>query len=80
MDIEGYELPVITSALDFLKGKENIKMAAAVYHRQHDAEEIKALFDSIGYTSEFSKGYMLFHLYDMPTPPYFRRGIIRAKK
>lgn len=80
MDIEGYELPSIISAMDFLKEKSGIKIAAAAYHRQHDGDELKAIFDTIGYTSEFSTGYMLFHLYDIPTPPYFRHGIIRAKK
>ena len=79
MDIEGYELPAITSAMDVLKEKSGIKIAAASYHRQHDADELKTLFDGIGYTSEFSDGYMLFHLYDTPVPPYFRRGIIRAR-
>ncbi len=80
MDIEGYELPAIMSATDFLAQKEGIKIAAAAYHRQHDAIEMKALFDEMGYRSEFSNGNMLFHLYDTPVPPYFRKGIIRASK
>jgi len=80
MDIEGYELPSIASALDFLKEKKGTKLAMAAYHRQHDADELLALLNSIGYTTEFSTGYMLFHLYDIPTPPYFRHGVIRAKK
>ena len=78
MDIEGCELPAIASAVDVLNGKENTKLAVACYHRQHDADELKALFDHIGYSSEFSKGFMLFSSYDTPTPPYFRNGIIRA--
>lgn len=80
MDIEGCELPAISSAIDFLKEKEGTKMAVACYHRQHDADEIKALFDQIGYSSEYSKGYMLFNSYDTPGSPYFRHGVIRAKK
>lgn len=78
MDIEGCELPAITSAVDVLKEKKATKMAVACYHRQHDADELKAFFDQIGYHSEFSKGYMLFGSYDTPEPPYFRKGIIRA--
>lgn len=79
MDIEGYELPAINAAVVFLKEKPGIKIAAAAYHRQNDAEELKAIFDKLGYTSEFSNGYMLFHQYDTPLPPYFRRGMVRAK-
>lgn len=78
MDIEGYELPAITSAMELLKERKGIKIAAASYHHQHDADEIKMLFDKLGYRTEFSKGYMLFRLYDKPAPPYFRKGIVRA--
>lgn len=77
MDIEGYELPAIASAEHILKQK-NVKLAIASYHKQHDAEELKTLFDRIDFYSEFSTGYMLFYLYDTPAPPFFRHGIIRA--
>lgn len=80
MDIEGFETSTIASAADFLKETGNIKIAAAAYHRQYDADELATLLDSIGYSTEFSKGYMLFHMYDTPVPPFFRHGIIRAKK
>lgn len=79
MDIEGYELQSLSSADCVLRQKKGTKLAVASYHKQHDAEEMKYFFDNIGYNSEFSKGYMLFHLYDTPMPPYFRKGIIRAK-
>ena len=79
MDIEGCELPSIIASEAVLKQKKRTKLAIASYHKQHDADELKALFDRMGYDSEFSNGYMLFHLYDTPTPPYFRHGVIRAK-
>lgn len=78
MDIEGYELPSIMAATDFLKARSGIKMAVASYHKQHDYEELKRIFEQVGYWTESSNGYMLFHSYDMPMPPYFRHGIIRA--
>lgn len=80
MDIEGYELSSIASAMSILKQTECIKLSVASYHKQHDAEEMETLFDSLGYFYEFSNGYMLFNLYDTPIPPYFRHGVIRAKK
>ena len=78
MDVEGYELLSLVSAKTALSQK-NTKLAVAAYHKQHDAEELKAFFDRLNYKSEFSNGYMLFHLYDTPAPPYFRKGVIRAK-
>ena len=79
MDIEGYELPSITAAEDVLKQRKGIKLAVASYHKQNDAEELKAIFDQLGYDTEFSGGCMLFSMYKTPLPPYFRKGIIRAK-
>lgn len=79
MDIEGYELPAIASAEIALKRKATTKMAIASYHKQHDAEELKTLLNKLGYSSEYSNGFMLYYCYDTPTPPYFRKGIIRAK-
>ena len=80
MDIEGYELQSITSAVPFLEKAKEIKLAVATYHKQHDADELKFIFDSLNYYSEFSDGYILFNQYDTPIPPYFRHGIIRARK
>lgn len=78
MDIEGFELQSISSAERVLKQKKGTKLAVASYHKQHDADELKSIFDSLDYYSEFSSGYMLFNLYDIPIPPYFRKGIVRA--
>lgn len=78
MDIEGYELKSLTAAESALRRGKGIKFSIASYHKQHDAEEMKSFFDNIGYYSELSNGYMLFHSYDTPAPPYFRKGIIRA--
>lgn len=80
MDIEGCELSTITSAANIIKEKEGVKMAVTSYHRQHDADALVKLFHSTGYSTEFSNGYMLFDLYDTPAPPFFRKGIVRAKK
>lgn len=79
MDIEGYELTSVAAAVDVLKQREGIKLSIASYHNQHDAEELKAIFDCINYNSEFSNGYMLYYIYDTPVPPFFRKGIIRTE-
>lgn len=80
MDIEGYELPATSSAKKLLNNRQRIKMSIASYHKQQDYEELKKIFDKLGYYNESSNGYMIFHMYDMPVAPYFRHGLIRASK
>lgn len=80
MDIEGSETAVVNASKEILRNtKEVVKLAIATYHKQYDYDELKSLFDQMGYVTESSNGYMLYHLYDTPVPPYFRKGIIRAK-
>lgn len=80
MDIEGYEVPVIKSSQDFLKQNIDICLACCTYHKNNDAIELEKQFKELEYTTEFSNGYMLFIRYDQPVYPYFRHGVIRAKK
>lgn len=80
MDIEGAERIIITQAADFLTSSHRaLKLSLATYHKQDDSTILKQAFDELGFLSDFSKGYMLFQLYDTPVPPYFRKGVIRAK-
>jgi Methyltransferase FkbM domain len=78
MDIEGAETGVLRNAESYIREKD-IKMAVTVYHKQTDADEIKALVEKNGYETVFSKGYMLF-IHDTLRPPYFRHGLIKAGK
>jgi hypothetical protein len=79
MDIEGYEKVVLNASEDILSEIQDIRIVACTYHEQNDAEELSKIFDSFGYKIEFSDGYMLF-IWDKLQPPYFRKGLIRAKK
>ncbi len=79
MDIEGAEVPVISASSDFLRWNKDIRLACCTYHNAGDAKSLERLFCEAGYFTEFSDGWML------PTarrlsPPYFRRGVIRACK
>lgn len=79
MDIEGFESSVLEASRDFLKERKNIKMACCTYHRQNDECFMKNFFESLNYEIEFSDGYMLF-VFDNLQYPFFRKGVIRAKK
>lgn len=79
MDIEGGEISALLASEHYLKSCHGkVKLSVAAYHKQNDADMLEEVFKRMGFYSEFSKGYMLFNDYDMPLPPYFRHGIIRA--
>lgn len=80
MDIEGYETVVIRSSMDFLQNNNSIKLACCTYHKAGDEDSLKNMFESYGYKTEFSDGYMLFWYDYSIKPPYFRKGVIRAWK
>ena len=77
MDIEGAEREVLCASESFLTS-HRVKLACAVYHRHDDAEFIKAELERIGFSVEFSDGYILTSFNDF-IYPYFRRGMIYAK-
>ncbi len=80
MDIEGGEYSALCGATNVLKNrKEYIRVSCCTYHYHDDARLIEKFFKDIGYHTEFSDGYTLFHAYDELKPPFFRRGLIRAK-
>jgi hypothetical protein len=79
MDIEGYEHLVIKSSIKFLAGKKNAKIACCTYHRHSDFNEISAVLKENGFSVEASDGYMIFPFGGELQPPYFRKGVLRAK-
>ena len=80
MDIEGAEVDVLNGSKDFLANRKNVKMACCTYHHQHDGEEIPRILEDMGYTYDFSDGYMLYEAYGKMQYPYFRHGLVRARK
>ena len=79
MDIEGYEHLVIKSSVKFLAGKKNAKIACCTYHRDNDFNEISTVLKENGFSVETSDGYMIFPFGGELQPPYFRKGVLRAK-
>lgn len=80
MDIEGAEVEVLNGSRDYLSKTSNIKIACCTYHKQHDEEKIPQILSELGYNCEFSDGYMLFYLDANLQFPFFRHGLVRARK
>lgn len=80
IDVDGCEFLAIRGMKILLEETENIKVAICTYHKPNDAVEFETFFRELGFTTEFSPGYMLFfHDKDL-NKPYFRKGVLRAWK
>lgn len=79
MDIEGYESMVLKSSKRFFM-EQQCKVVCCTYHKAEDEAIVSSFFENIGYFPTFSDGYVLFLYGDEWRPPYFRRGIVRAKR
>ena len=79
MDIEGEELDVLKDAQEYLKAAKNpITLAVCAYHRTTDYENLKRLFEAIGYHTETQPGYVYTNINDGHGLYSLRRGLIRA--
>jgi hypothetical protein len=79
MDIEGNEYLALCGAKKVLNREEDVRIACCTYHKHDDAGLLENFFKEVNFYSEFSDGYMLFASYDKIRPPFFRRGLIRAR-
>jgi hypothetical protein len=70
----------LEGAVKTLSEQNNLKLLLCVYHRKDDEVILKQFLEEKGFTTQYSKGYMLFiHDNDLDIP-YIRRGLIRATK
>jgi hypothetical protein len=80
MDIEGNEPEVVKSCEKLMKTDKDIRFSCCTYHKKEDADILQSVFESNGYQTAFSDGYMLFDRDKHIRYPYFRKGIIRAER
>ena len=80
MDIEGMETEALLGGKRVLLDND-VKCAVCSYHRSGDEARIRNIFQSLGYKTDTSQGYMIFY-YDesIYSTLDFRRGVVYAKK
>lgn len=80
IDVEGAEKKVLEGMTETMN-IPGLKIAICTYHHEQDYSTLSGLLVQSGFSCQPSKGMMLF-LNDMESmrPPYFRKGLIRAKK
>jgi 2-polyprenyl-3-methyl-5-hydroxy-6-metoxy-1,4-benzoquinol methylase len=83
IDVDGEEASLLAGAKTILTRQAPVKIAICTYHKQNDAEIFNKIMIDKEFHTEFSNGYMIFWYdthYSKCTPPYLRRGLIRARK
>jgi len=79
-DIEGMEIKLLEGSKNILVNNNNLKLLLCAYHSKNDGPEIMKILEMNGFTTEYSKRYMLFIHDKKLEKPYIRRGLIRAMK
>lgn len=79
MDVEGAEISVLKHAHSILSRNRPLRLAVCTYHRVDHAMRVERILKAKNFDCSYSDGYMLY-IYSMLSPPYFRRGLIRATK
>lgn len=78
IDVEGAEERVL-NGMRVTTGKYHPKIALCTYHRQDDFHKFNKYLSQLGYKVSSTKGFMFFLSNDeVLSPPFFRRGLIRA--
>jgi len=80
IDAEGAESSIIKGAENILSRQPNCKVVTCTYHKRDDEVVLYDMLKKMGFTMEYSNGYMIFNLDKDLKPPYLRRGLIRAWK
>jgi hypothetical protein len=75
-DIEGAELKLLAGGESILSQNIPIKISICTYHNPKDAENINEYLSNNGFSTKFSKGFIISPW----SKPYLRKGLIRATK
>ncbi|MDR0305576.1 MAG: FkbM family methyltransferase [Chitinispirillales bacterium] len=79
-DIEGAERELLLGARNTLQCQNDMKILLCTYHKENDEVVFKEILEEYGFTTEYSKGYMLFWSDKKLKKPYLRKGLVRGSK
>lgn len=80
IDAEGAEADILDGCKRLLSTNTHLKMAICCYHKPNDAVEFNEFLVKKNFSVSFSKGYMIFPEPKTFSPPYLRKGVLRAEK
>ncbi len=88
LDVEGMALDVLQGCMKVLQ-KNDCRVMCAVYHTDEEESEVSQLLERAGYSTELGERMMLYWFGDIVLkngkyrrirPPYFRHGMVYARK
>ena len=80
IDVEGAEMALLNGTKRILQKVHPLKLAICTYHKQEDERLFGPILRGYGFETAPSDGFVLMYHDPKLTPPYFRRGLIRATK
>jgi hypothetical protein len=80
IDAEGSDYDVLKGSETFLMANNRLKIVVCSYHKPNDENIFTDFLTKRGFLISASMGYMIFNEPKTFSPPYLRRGIIRAEK
>lgn len=80
IDAEGEERNILNGSRNIFRQSGSLKVAACTYHRNDDQVVLTDILQRNGFSTEVSDGLIFPFFCKRISPPYFRRGIIRATK
>ena len=81
IDAEGAEASILMGCNTLLSSDTALKIAVCSYHKPQDGQYLREFLKKKGFSTSFSKGYMIFNDPEFTlSPPYLRKGVIRAEK
>lgn len=80
IDAEGDESNILEGSRSILQQNKSIKVAACTYHRDDAQVVLTDILQRNGFNIEVSDGLIFPFFCKKISPPYFRRGLIRATK
>ncbi len=80
MDLDGSEREVFEGGRLLWESNVSFRLAVCTYHQAQDAQDFKSFFEAKNFKCSFTEGYMLFIYQKNASPPYFRKGVLRAMR
>ena len=80
VDVDGAESLVLKGAQELLHRALTLRVAICTYHGAEDENLFRTIFEQLNFTIQTSKGYMVFYHDKQLSPPYLRRGLLRATR
>jgi Methyltransferase FkbM domain len=80
VDAEGAESDILEGSEKIMSKGQQLKLALCCYHKPQDGKEFYDKLTKKEFSTTYSPGYMIFTEPKSFSPPYLRKGVLRASR